>query len=126
MIATPAQIAAKTVRNRAPKGGMVSPVNGLFYRGGWFMPTAIEGRPTVEGPARLEGSSRQVPWAEKIRRQELARVEAELAGLLHAIGTAPKVYRAWMRSEIERSAIERHRMLAERSASAWIGMRVGG
>ena len=25
---------------RAPRGGMLSPVNGRFYRGGWFMPRA--------------------------------------------------------------------------------------
>lgn len=36
--------------NRAPKGGMVSGVNGRFYKGGTFMPMAINAVTPAPGP----------------------------------------------------------------------------
>lgn len=39
--------------NRAPKGGMVSSVNGRFYRGGWFMPMLPATPPAPSIPTRV-------------------------------------------------------------------------
>lgn len=107
--------------NRAPRGGAVSPVNGLFYRGGRFMPMAAALEP---GPAPLSGSSRQVAWAERLRRQELARLGEEILARLPALAGRDRAEAAGYRPVIRRLLIARHRLMVERSALAVIGLRM--
>ena len=105
---------ADRVPNRAPKGGAVSSVNGRFYRGGWFMP--VVSNPVILKPAKLEGSSRQVAWATRLRDQKLAATEAQLTGLIHGMTTIKPCYRPMVRVEIEQAAALRHRLMRTTSA----------
>ncbi len=107
--------------NRAPKGGAVSPINGLFYRGGQFMPMApAEFKP---GLPALDGSTAQVLWASRLRREELARLDAELARVVGLLDAATRREAAAARAEARRLAVARHGLMAERSASAVIDRR---
>lgn len=110
------------IANRAPKGGMVSSVNGRFYLGGQFMPMvaeALEVRPTP-----LKGSYRQVAWANRLRAELLAATEARLAELLTGMATVRRGFRPFFQSEAAKVAIKRHRMMVETSAAAWIDARM--
>jgi hypothetical protein len=117
---------AKTDRysNRAPKGGAISPVNGQFYAGGQFMPMAAD---VVEvKPATLEGSTRQVAWANRLRREELARLDEELTVRRLMLADTKVIDEAAVRRAIRRDSIARYRLMAERSASAVIDRRMVG
>lgn len=105
--------------NRAPRGGAVSPVNGQFYLGGQFMPmvaVVVEVKPAV-----LEGSSRQVVWANRLRRETLARLEDEINARLLSLGS-PKEAKA-VRPAIKRLLVARHGLMTERSAAKVIDRR---
>lgn len=118
---TTASIKADRFANRAPKGGAVSPVNGRFYAGGQFMPMVAE---VVEmKPAKLEGSSRQVVWADRLRREELARLDEELTVRRLMLADRKVIDGAGVRRAIRRDSIARHRLMSERSASAVIDRR---
>lgn len=109
------------IANRAPKGGMVSSVNGRFYKGGWFMPMVAE---VLEvKPAPLQGSVRQVSWANRLRAAKLARTEARLADLLTGMEKVARGFRPFFQAEVEKVAIARHRMMVETSAAAFIDAR---
>ncbi len=107
--------------NRAPKGGAVSPVNGLFYAGGQFMPMAVAGLTT--GPVRLEGSTRQVAWATRLRDVRLARLDAVLAHANALLSVAPREEAPAIRAARRTVAIARHNLKCERSAAAIIDRR---
>lgn len=107
--------------NRAPKGGAVSPVNGRFYAGGQFMPMAAE---VVEvKPAPLAGSSRQVAWAGRIRREALAVLEDEINVRLLILADPHGADTKATREGIKRLLISRHGLMTERSASTLIDRR---
>lgn len=106
--------------NRAPKGGAVSSVNGRFYAGGQFMPmtaTIVEVK-----PAPLSGSSRQIPWATRIRAAALVNLDAEIQvrRLFLAEGHADS--RA-IRATLKRLIVTRYGLMTERSAGAVIERR---
>jgi hypothetical protein len=105
--------------NRAPRGGAVSLVNGLFYLGGQFMPMAVE--PVRLMPAPLAGSVRQVAWANRLRREALASLDDEINARLIGLGDR-KETRAY-RPAVRRLLIARHALWTERSASAVIDRR---
>jgi hypothetical protein len=112
---------AKTDRfaNRAPKGGAISSVNGQYYLGGQFMPMVAV---VVEAkPAKLEGSSRQVAWANRLRREELASLDDEINARLLFLAN-PKDARD-VRPAIKRLLIARHNLMTERSAAKVIDRR---
>lgn len=105
--------------NRAPRGGAVSPVNGRFYAGGQFMPMVVE---VIElKPAVLEGSSRQVVWASRLRSEGLARLEDEINARLLFLAS-PKDAKG-VRPAIRRLLIARHGLMTERSAARVIEHR---
>ena len=105
--------------NRAPKGGAVSPVNNQFYKGGQFMP--MLSTPAEVKPVALEGSSRQVAWANRIRTVALASLNDEIqARLLFLNG--PKTD-ASVRTAIKALLITRHGLMTERSAAKVIERR---
>jgi hypothetical protein len=107
--------------NRAPKGGAISPVNGRFYAGGQFMPMVAE---VVEvKPAALEGSTRQVAWANRLRREELARLDEEVAARVAFLNSPIKAEVAASRKAVKPLLIARHNLMTERSASAVIERR---
>ncbi len=64
---------------RAPKGGCT--VNGKFYAGGQFCLPYNPADPhgLNSKPVRLTGSSRQVAWAFRLRKEAIARLDAQLA-----------------------------------------------
>jgi hypothetical protein len=105
--------------NRAPKGGAVSTVNGQFYAGGQFMPMVAV---VVEvKPAPLAGSSRQVAWASRLRREALGRLDDEIQARMSFLNnrTEAKVYRPI----VKRLLIARHKLMTERSAASVIDRR---
>ena len=104
---------AERFSNRAPKGGAVSPVNGQYYLGGQFMPM-VASIAEVK-PALLVGSSRQVAWANRLRRDELARLDDEIHARLLFLAS-PKEAKA-VRPAVRRLLIARHVLMIERSAS---------
>jgi hypothetical protein len=104
---------------RAPKGGMVSTVNGQFYKGGQFIP--LSSNPVEVKPVPLEGSTRQVLWASRLRSQAIARLEDEIHARLLFLASpkdAPTV-----RPAIKRLLIARHGLMTERSAAKVIDRR---
>jgi hypothetical protein len=105
--------------NRAPKGGMVSPINGLFYKGGQFMPAATAG--FNAGPATLEGSSRQVAWATRLRDEALVKVDDMLATAHELLKVAAWDEAPAIRAACRDLAITRHLVKAEKSAAKIIG-----
>lgn len=109
--------------NRAPKGGAISPVNGKFYAGGQFMPMVAE---VVEvKPVALEGSSRQVAWASRIRREELARVKDEIHARLLFLNSPIRAEVIENRKALRTFLMAQHRLMTERSAAALIQARTG-
>jgi hypothetical protein len=113
---------ANRFSNRAPKGGAVSPVNGLFYAGGQFMPMVAL---VVElKPAPLAGSSRQVAWANRLRREALANLDDEINARLLFLASPRRTVAAEYRPIVRRLLIARHALMTERSASAVIDRRM--
>jgi hypothetical protein len=108
--------------NRAPKGGAVSPINGLFYKGGQFMPMATTG--FMAGPAKLEGSSRQVAWATRLRDEALAKLDLALINANALLSVADRTEAPAIRSACRTLAIVRHAVKCERSAAAIIDNRM--
>ncbi len=108
--------------NRAPRGGAISPVNGMFYRGGQFMPMAVPG--LAAGPARVEGSGRQVAWATRLKREELARLDRSLVEVNELLADSPREEKQAVRAIARKLAIARHLVSRERSAAAIIEGRV--
>jgi hypothetical protein len=108
--------------NRAPRGGAVSPVNGRFYPGGQFMPMVA----TVAElkPAPLAGSSRQVAWASRLRREELARLDDEIKARLLFLASPIRAEAAESRKAVRPLLVARHRLMAERSAAVVIDRRM--
>jgi hypothetical protein len=107
--------------NRAPKGGAVSPINGLFYAGGQFMPMVAD---VVEvKPASLEGSSRQVLWAARLRREELANLEDEIHARILFLASPIRAEVAANRKAVKPLLIARHKLMTERSAAKLIERR---
>jgi hypothetical protein len=119
---TTAATKADRFANRAPKGGAVSPVNGLFYAGGRFMPMVVA--EFKSGPVALMGSFRQVAWANRIRRDELGRLDDEIAARLPALAGPRRSEAAGYRPVIRNLLIARHALMAERSAAAVIDRRM--
>jgi hypothetical protein len=116
---TPTTKADRVNINRAPRGGAVSPVNGLFYLGGQFMPMAAG---IVEyKPVPLVGSVRQVAWANRLRREALGRLDDEINARLLFLAS-PKDART-VRPAIRRLMVARHALMVERSASVVIDRR---
>jgi hypothetical protein len=106
--------------NRAPKGGAVSTVNGLFYAGGQFMPmVAVVVEPK---PAPLAGSSRQVLWASRLRREALVSLDAEIAVRVEFLNEGHAESRA-IRATLKRMLVVRHGLMTERSAANVIDRR---
>jgi hypothetical protein len=108
--------------NRAPRGGAVSPINGLYYKGGQFMPMAAAG--FVAGPAKLEGSSRQVAWATRLRNEGLAKLDGALMDANALLAVASRKEAPAIRSACRTLAITRHCLKAQRSAVAIIDGRL--
>jgi hypothetical protein len=104
---------------RAPKGGMVSTVNGRFYKGGQFIP--LFSNPVEVKPVPLEGSTRQVLWAGRLRSQAIARLEDEIHArrLFLADSRTAKA----VRPAIRKLLITRHNLMTERSAAKVIDRR---
>ena len=116
--------AAKADRfaNRAPKGGAVSSVNGQFYKGGQFMPMAAQ---VVEvKPAPLAGSSRQVAWANRLRREALAVLEDEINVRRLILADPHGADTTATRRGVKRLLIARHDLMTEMSAAAVIDRHV--
>jgi hypothetical protein len=113
-----------SITNRAPKGGMVSLVNGLFYKGGQFMPMASADKVySLARPVRLEGSVRQVLWATRLRDQAITRLEEQLIAFRLDLAS-PKPFDAKAtRQAILRDELARHRLMTERSAASVIERR---
>jgi hypothetical protein len=107
--------------NRAPKGGAISPVNGQFYLGGQFMPmVAAEKVETINKPIPLVGSSRQVAWANRLRREALAVLEEEINIRRLFLAGPFKNQSDDARQSIKPYLIARHNLMTERSASVII------
>jgi hypothetical protein len=107
--------------NRGPRGGAISPVNGRFYAGGRFIPMAVaEFKPS---PAALMGSTRQVAWANRLRREELARLEDEIAARLLFLGSPIRAEVRGNRKALRGFLAARHKLMAERSAARVIEAR---
>jgi hypothetical protein len=116
---TTATIKTDRFSNRAPKGGAISAVNGQFYLGGQFMPMVAE---VVEvKPATLEGSSRQIAWANRLRREALANLNDEINARLLFLNS-PKTAKE-VRPAIKGLLIARHTLMNEKSASKVIERR---
>jgi hypothetical protein len=66
--------------NRAPRGGMVSPINNRFYKGGQFMPMAIV--EVVAAPARATKAAKVARIVAKADAR-IRRAEVEKRTLIH-------------------------------------------
>lgn len=123
MTTTTATAKADRFINRAPKGGAVSSVNGQWYAGGQFMPMVAKVEVEAPKPAPMVGSSRQVAWANRLRREALAVLADEInvrrLFVADPRGTDVKATRAGLR----RLLIEEHKLMGERSAAAVIDRR---
>lgn len=119
---TTATAKADRIVNRAPKGGAVSVVNGRFYAGGQFMPMVAEA--VVVKPVALEGSSRQVAWADRLRKAELTRLAEEIATRRLFLDDKKAIDAAGVRRAIRRDEVVRFNLLNIRSAAAIIDRRV--
>ena len=120
MITAIATTANKDRFRRAAKGGEVSMVNLKFYKGGQFMPLAREEVQLLTNPARLEGSSRQIAWATRIRSEMLAVAETRLAELLTGMDQVKPGFRPFFQAEVQKLTVTRHRILTQTDASAFI------
>jgi hypothetical protein len=112
------------ILNRAPKGGAVSLVNGLFYAGGQFMPMAAPEKVyTLGRPVKLEGSIRQVAWATRLRDQAITRLEEQLFNFRLDLASHKPFDAKATRQAIRRDEIARHKLMTERSAASLIERR---
>lgn len=110
--------------NRAPKGGAVSLVNGLFYKGGQFMPMAEAHKVYSLGrPAKLEGSVRQVLWATRLRNEAITRLEEQLFCFRLDLASPKPFDAVATRQAIRRDELARHSLMTERSAASVIDRR---
>jgi hypothetical protein len=109
--------------NRAPKGGAVSPINGQFYAGGRWMPMTAEVVEVVAKPAPLAGSSRQVAWASRLRREELANLDDEIHARILFLASPIRAEVSANRKAVKPLLIARHRLMSERSAAKVIERR---
>lgn len=116
---------AARVYYRAPKGGMVDPVSGVYYRGGCFM-RKYDGPQLARAasPAPLAGSSRQVSWATRLRNTWLSRLDAKLTALRGRLETAGRKDGAGIRAEIKRVEGKRFRLWSETCAATIVGRHV--
>jgi hypothetical protein len=113
-----------SITNRAPKGGMVSLVNGLFYKGGQFMPMAEAHKVYSLGrPVRLEGSVNQVLWATRLRDQAIARLEEQLVVARLELASPRPFDAKGTRRMIYSVEVARHALMTERSAASVIERR---
>jgi hypothetical protein len=87
----------------------------LFYKGGQFMPTATAGM--VAAPAKLEGSSRQVAWASRLRNEGLAKLDAMLTDVNAALKVAARHEAPALRTVARTLATTRLLVKNERSAA---------
>jgi hypothetical protein len=118
---TTTRTATDRFSSRAPKGGAVSTVNGRFYAGGTFMPMVAD---VVEvKPASLEGSSRQILWAARLRREELARLDDEIHARILFLASPIRAEVSANRKAVKPLLITRHRLMSERSAAKVIERR---
>ena len=118
---TPTPKADRVSINRAPKGGAVSPINGLYYKGGQFMPLAAAG--FNAGPVALMGSTRQVAWANRLRAEALAKLDDAIANANALLTVATRQQATAVRSALRTLAVTRHAVKATRSAATIIGWR---
>lgn len=111
----------KPAQPRAPKGGLVCPLTGRFFAGGQFIPlgTAAEVE-RLSRPAPLAGSVRQVAWAARLRRDELARLDEEVSARLLFLASPIRAEVAANRRAVRPLLVARHRLMAETSAAAVI------
>lgn len=110
--------------NRAPKGGMVSLVNGFFYLGGQFMPLAEAAKLyTLARPAKLEGSVRQVAWATRLRDEAIVRLEEQLFCFRLELASPRPFDAKATRQGIRRDETARFTLMTERLASRVIERR---
>jgi hypothetical protein len=107
--------------NRAPRGGAVSPINDKFYAGGQWMPMASAPVPT--GPAPLAGSTRQVAWAARLRREALNRLDDEIFARMMALASPFRHERADNRRALVPLLTARHALTVETSAAKIIDRR---
>ena len=105
---------------RPPKGART--VNGKVYKGGPFCLPYDPADPHGEAakPAPLAGSSRQIPWAARLRRDELARLDLDLVARRAMLAEGRSFDAPAVRRAIRRDSIARHRLMAETSAAAII------
>ena len=108
------------ILNRAPKGGMVSSVNGLFYKGGQFVPMLSTSTPVK--PTPLAGSTRQVAWANRLRTQALANLNDEIHARRLFLNS--KKDAKVVRPVVRKLLIARHKLMTERSAANVIASHV--
>jgi hypothetical protein len=119
---TDTSIKADRFSNRAPKGGAVSLVNGQFYLGGQFMPMVATTVPVK--PATLEGSARQVVWANRLRREALASLSDEIhVRTIFLNESKTEVEARIYRTAVKPLLIARHDLMTERSAASIIDRR---
>lgn len=121
ILTTPAK--ADRYANRAPRGGAVSPVNGLYYRGGTWMPMVPAHISTA--PAPLIGSTRQIPWANRLRDAAIARTTYRIDTLRLRMGNVPRREASAIGRKVERLEKSMGRLRAERSASRIIERLAG-
>jgi hypothetical protein len=114
----------RVAQPRAPKGGIVD-ASGRHFKGGQFLPLTFVGNPISATPAPLVGSYRQIPWAEKIRRVELAGIAADVVTLRGRLETAGRKESATIRGQIREMETRAWKLKAERSAAAIIGWKMG-
>jgi hypothetical protein len=110
--------------NRAPKGGAISLVNGLFYAGGQFMPMVAADKVwSLSKPVALAGSVRQVAWASRLRREALEILDDEIHVRRLFLAGAVKTQADASRKSIKPFLIARHNLTTERSAGSIIDRR---
>jgi hypothetical protein len=102
-------------------GGAGATVNGKFYLGGQFMPMVAE---VAEfNPAPLAGSSRQVAWANRLRREALANLDDEINARMPSVTGRNKAEAAEYRPIVRKLMVTRHNLMVESSAANVIGRR---
>jgi hypothetical protein len=110
----------RVAQPRAPKGGWLDQATGVFYKGGTFVPATFAGNPIPTTPAPLVGSWRQTAWADRLRREELNRIEVAGAAMRSALEVARRERAAELRAEIKAALTEGWKLAHERSAVAII------
>jgi hypothetical protein len=124
MMTTQAKVDRANI-NRAPRGGAISEVNGLFYLGGQFMPMVpAEKVWFLSKPAPLVGSVGQTAWAERLRREALVRLEDEIHVRRLFIAGPVKWQADDARKALKPFLFARHNLMTERSAASVIERRM--